>query len=106
MLSFALRADGHEVIEAVDGVDGMAQFTKMRLVGATPDVIISDVYMPNGNGLTFVAGLRAIGCTSPIILVSASSTSDTRDRADALNVELLRKPLEIELLRHKVGLIC
>jgi len=44
---------GHEVIEAVDGKDGLerAQLSK-------PDLIISDILMPTMNGYEFVTALR------------------------------------------------
>ncbi len=56
MLSYALNEGGYnDVTEAVDGVDGLA---KAKL--ATYDLIITDVNMPNMDGLALVAELRKL----------------------------------------------
>ena len=49
----ALKSAGHEVLEAVDGAQGL---DKAR--AEFPDLIICDVVMPGMNGFEFVQALR------------------------------------------------
>ncbi len=42
MVAFTLKSAGHEVIEAVDGVDALAKAKGLKL-----DLVVSDVNMPN-----------------------------------------------------------
>jgi CheY-like chemotaxis protein len=102
LLALALRGDGHDVVETVDGMEAMARFTAMNAVGVAPHVIITDMFMPHASGLTFVSGLRAIGITSPILVVTAYDNEELRRRAHRLNVEVWRKPVDLEALRAKV----
>ena len=48
-LGIALKGAGYEVVEAVDGKDGLS-----KLDGRKYNLIISDVNMPNMDGLSFV----------------------------------------------------
>ena len=51
-----LQSAGHEVVSAVDGVDGL----KKASAGAPVDLVITDVNMPNMDGLTLVRELRRL----------------------------------------------
>jgi two-component system chemotaxis response regulator CheY len=55
MVSFTLRAAGYEVEEAVDGVDALEK-AKAR----TFDCVVTDVNMPNKDGITLIRDLRAL----------------------------------------------
>jgi two-component system chemotaxis response regulator CheY len=56
MLSYALNEGGYnDVIEAVDGIDGLE-----KAANATFDLVITDVNMPNMDGLTFIEELRKL----------------------------------------------
>jgi two-component system chemotaxis response regulator CheY len=68
MLSCALREGGYsDVTEAVDGVEGL---DKAKL--ATFNLIITDVNMPNMDGLTLVQKLRELPqySTKPILVLT------------------------------------
>lgn len=54
-LAIALKASGYEVVEAVDGLDGLA-----KLDGRKFNLIISDVNMPNLDGISFVKQAKAL----------------------------------------------
>ena len=54
MVAFTLRQGGYEVIEAEDGRDGL---TKLR--GAKCDMIITDLNMPNLDGIGLIRQVRA-----------------------------------------------
>jgi two-component system chemotaxis response regulator CheY len=70
MVSFTLRGAGHEVFEAQDGAIAL-NVLQSRLV----DLVITDVHMPNMNGIELTRHLRALprfGRT-PIILLTTES---------------------------------
>lgn len=52
MIRRALETEGHEVVEAGDGA------TALRVIAETPiDLVITDVYMPNMDGIEFTIRL-------------------------------------------------
>jgi CheY-like chemotaxis protein len=65
-----LREAGHEVDEAADGKRGLAQFRR-----TTPDLVISDVVMPEMDGFELLWAIRAEAPTTPLILMSGGSRS-------------------------------
>jgi two-component system chemotaxis sensor kinase CheA len=76
-----LESAGYEVITAVDGVDGFS-----KLQSRPFDAVVSDVQMPNMDGLTLAARIRQHQEYNeiPIILVtSLASDEDKRRGADA-----------------------
>lgn len=86
---------GHEVKEAVDGKDGLAQARLEK-----PDIIISDILMPTMNGFEFVSNLRKQPALEniPVIFNSASFLDrETRTLGATCGVIFyLRKPAEPE----------
>jgi CheY-like chemotaxis protein len=103
MIAHTLREAGHDVIEVGDGLAAMSQLTSMMLLNQTPDIIITDVFMPGASGLMVVSGLRAMGYRQRVILVTAYDSEEVRQRAKALDVEILAKPLDLDALRERVG---
>lgn len=76
-----LEAAGYEVVPAVDGLDA---FNKLR--GEQFDAIVSDVQMPNLDGLQLTSRVRQNNryAELPIILVTSLATDEDRRRgADA-----------------------
>ena len=68
LVSSVLKKDGHEVLAAEDGAQGLA------LVRAEmPDVVISDVQMPGMNGFDMLAQMRRDPSTAaiPVILLTS-----------------------------------
>jgi CheY-like chemotaxis protein len=62
------RAD-HSVTEAADGVDGLAQATRSR-----PDLILTDILMPNQDGIEFIMALRQADPKVRIIAMSGGGS--------------------------------
>ena len=60
-----LEAQGYEVLCAEDGFEGLA-----ALKQALPDLIISDLQMPNMNGFEFLSVVRRRFPTIPVIVIS------------------------------------
>ena len=80
MVSFALKGAGYQVVEAVDGNDGLA---KAR--GGAFDLVLTDQNMPGVDGLTLVRELRAMPAygTTPILMLTTESGDDMKARGRA-----------------------
>jgi two-component system, chemotaxis family, chemotaxis protein CheY len=55
MVTFTLKVAGYDVEEAVDGVDALAKAQSRQF-----DCIVTDVNMPNKDGITLIRDLRAL----------------------------------------------
>ena len=76
LMSFVLAKDGYKVLEAKDGIVGLALVTLHR-----PDLVVSDEQMPGLNGFDQVQALRQdpnIAATPVILLTSLSDRADMR----------------------------
>ncbi|MBD9388286.1 MULTISPECIES: response regulator [unclassified Agrobacterium] len=92
----ALTNAGYQVTEAVDGQDGLA-----KAKGATFDLIITDLNMPNMNGLEMIEALRQSPAHTgiPIIFLTTESDADMKARAKAAGATgWLTKPFDAENL--------
>jgi two-component system chemotaxis response regulator CheY len=78
MLRLALAEAGYRVVQAIDGVDGLA-----RLDAEGVDVIITDINMPNLDGLGFIERVRADlrHRATPILVLTTESEPEMKDRA-------------------------
>ena len=77
-----LSKNGFTVVTAVDGADGLkkAADTSIKL-------IISDVNMPNMDGLTMVEKIRATGNTGVnIIMLTTESSPSMKERGKAAGI--------------------
>ena len=76
MLNYALTEGGYtDVTEAVDGVDGLA-----KAKAANFDLIITDVNMPNMDGLTLIGELRKVAQYSkkPILVLTTERSDEMK----------------------------
>jgi CheY-like chemotaxis protein len=63
-----LESDRHEVVEAMNGRDGLRIYRETR-----PDLVITDVFMPEKEGLGLIRGLRSQDRDAKIIAMSGGS---------------------------------
>jgi two-component system, chemotaxis family, sensor histidine kinase and response regulator PixL len=98
-LSVFLRRSGYQVLQASDGVEGLERLQQTAVIHA----VISDVDMPNMNGLEFLRNCRQEFSPQrlPIIMLTSRNTENYRQLAKRLGANgYLGKPyLEAELLR-------
>ncbi|CAZ88237.1 Chemotaxis protein CheY [Thiomonas arsenitoxydans] len=80
VVNIALASAGYEVIEAVDGVDALT-----KLDGRKIHLIISDVNMPNMDGITLVKEIKqkADYKFTPIIMLTTESQDDMKAQGQA-----------------------
>ena len=98
VVAAALRRDGHRVTTAASLADLRRE---MRL--AVPDVLVTDVVLPDGNGLDFVATLMGEQPELPVIVFSAQNTLATAVRATEVGAfDYLPKPFDLDLLSNAV----
>jgi two-component system chemotaxis response regulator CheY len=93
LLGFALkRIKGAEIVEAIDGLDGLR-----RLAGEPFDIALVDLQMPVMDGLKLIQAIRSKEelADMPIVVVTAESAQEERSRALALGAnEYLTKPIQ------------
>lgn len=70
VVGIALRGAGYEVLEGCDGKDALA-----KLTGQKVHLIISDVNMPNMDGISFVRELKQLPAYkfTPVIMLTTES---------------------------------
>lgn len=75
MVSFTLKGAGHDVIEASDGVEAL-NFAK----GQGVDLVLSDVNMPNMDGIELCRNLRELPSYkfTPILMLTTESAGDKK----------------------------
>ena len=80
MVSFTLKGAGHTVVEAVDGVDALAKAKTGKF-----DLVISDVNMPNMDGITLIKELRALPNFkfTPMLMLTTESTAEKKQEGKA-----------------------
>jgi two-component system chemotaxis response regulator CheY len=80
MVAFTLKSAGHEVLEAVDGVDALD-----KLRERTVDLVLTDQNMPRMDGLTLVRQLRATPqyVRTPILMLTTESSDEMKQAGRA-----------------------
>ncbi len=86
-----------DIIIAVDGKDGIAKFNANTKKEKPIDIIITDINMPNINGLKMIEEIRKINKKIPILVLSAYNESGFFMDSIKLGIEgYLLKPIDIE----------
>ena len=96
MVSFTLKSAGYQTVEAVDGQDGLNK----AKVGSF-DLVISDVNMPNMDGISLCGELRKLPNFKfiPILMLTTESSTDMKMRGKSVGVTgWLVKPFNPEKL--------
>ena len=76
MVSFTLRGAGFEVVEAMDGRDGLA-----KAAGSKFDLVVTDLNMPHMDGIQMIAAIRKLSGYSfvPILMLTTESQAEKKD---------------------------
>jgi two-component system chemotaxis response regulator CheY len=75
MVGFTLREAGYQVLEAVDGKDALS-----KLEGAAAHMVITDLNMPNLDGIGLIRALRSNPAYKffPIIMLTTESQAEKK----------------------------
>lgn len=93
LLQTVFTREGHEVIEAADGRQGLAQAREV-----VPDLIITDVMMPEVDGLEMIQEIRKDEQTREIPVIMLTAKGSTEDIVTGLNLgadDYLSKPFDV-----------
>ena len=100
ILTRRLETSQYEVITATDGLEGLD-----RAMTDRPDLIISDIMMPNMDGYTFVRKVRAqphLARVPVIILTAKDKMQDLFVFQGVKDCDYIVKPFESEDLLKKI----
>jgi CheY-like chemotaxis protein len=94
----AVGVFGHQAILAATGSEGL----EMALT-EKPDLIFTDMRLPDMDGLALIAGLKekpeTVGI--PVMILSASPVLDAVDKAKAAGAQMyIEKPLRLQTLNE------
>jgi DNA-binding response OmpR family regulator len=96
MVADYLKNNGYDVVEAIDGIQGLD-----KGLSSAPNVIILDVVMPGIDGFKLCQLLREKGVSAPIIMLTEKATIEDKVTGFSFGADdYLAKPfspLELEL---------
>ena len=93
LLCEALEISGHKVVLSKSGKEALRQCR-----GRSFDVVVTDVVMPDVDGIELIRALRALPRQVPIIAISGASV-DMLEIVKALGAQAtLRKPFDLQEL--------
>jgi two-component system, NtrC family, response regulator len=98
VVEYNLREEGYRVLTAADGATGLQAFQ-----GETVDLVLTDVRMPEMDGLELLTRLKAMQPDLPVVMLTAHGTIDSAVEAMKLGAsDYLRKPFNREQLKAAV----
>jgi len=98
ILSFNLKKEGYEIIEAYDGHSALDKYVKNQ-----PDLILLDVMLPLMNGFEVCRRIREGDNTTPIIMLTARE--EETDKVFGLELgadDYITKPFSVRELQARV----
>jgi len=105
MVSFTLKSAGYDVVEAVDGMDGLEK-AKTRSI----NLVLTDQNMPRMDGLTLIRTLRGLPQykSTPILMLTTESSDAMKTQGRAAGATgWLVKPFDpqklVEVVKKVIG---
>jgi two-component system cell cycle response regulator DivK len=99
-LTRLLSPEGHEIVVAKDGVDGVKKASSDK-----PDLIIMDLSLPKMNGWDATRKLKADAATKaiPVLALTSAATSADRDEAYQAGCDAYEtKPIDLDRLKARI----
>lgn len=100
LLTSFLKADGHTVVSAVDGVEGVARFKETQ-----PDMVFMDVLMPKMNGYEAARQIKDACGKQFVPLIFLTALQDENDLVQCIAAggdDFIVKPYNRVLLKAKL----
>jgi two-component system chemotaxis response regulator CheY len=105
MVSFTLKSAGYEVLDAVDGQDGLDKAKSHNI-----SLVLTDQNMPRMDGLTLIRTLRSLPQykTTPILMLTTESSDAMKQQGRAAGATgWLVKPFDpqklLEVVKKVIG---
>jgi DNA-binding response OmpR family regulator len=104
VLDFALAMEGHEVLRATDGAEGLQMARAQR-----PDLMIVDSMMPVMDGITMAKEIRQdpVLANAPVLMLTAKAMQNDVWAGWQAGVDsYITKPLDVDILRAEIDRVC
>src|SRR5665213_2187911 len=106
LVARALREAGlplDEIIEAGNGVEGIAVLERLASCEQAPGLILCDVHMPVLDGVGFLRRRAALGlATAPVLMVTADASDPMVTEALSAGASgSIAKPFSVDQIREK-----
>lgn len=101
VVNMALRGAGYEVLEACDGRDALAKLNGQRV-----HLVISDVNMPNMDGITLVREMKKLDSYkfTPVIMLTTEAQDDKKREGQAAGAKAwVVKPFQPQQMLNAVS---
>lgn len=96
-----LKALGYEVIgEAVDGADGLQKYLELK-----PTLIVTDIEMPNLNGVSMIKELRKTDIEIKIVVVTSMVNAQVLQEVTKQKASVVKKPIKEQRLLNAIKLL-
>jgi len=106
LLRDELCRDGLEVVDCASAREAVRRREWVDAMAGNPwslDVVVTDVYLGEIDGLSLLQGVAEAGLDVPVVLISAFGDTMARARAGELGAAaFIDKPLEMRMLRNLV----
>lgn len=102
-LKVALEAEGYNVIEALDGYEGIR-----KAKSETPDVILLDIMMPGMDGFEVCRRLKADPASSHIPVIMLTAKGEIDDKVEGLELgadDYVTKPFNLKELKARIRMV-
>ncbi|UCD82819.1 MAG: response regulator [Desulfobacterales bacterium] len=102
VLGISLKADGYEVIPALNGAEGLEAFSKHN-----PSIVITDIKMPGMDGIEVLEKIKEIDPETEVIIITGHGDIDNAieslkyGASDFINKPVRDEALSIALARAK-----
>ncbi|MCZ6689390.1 MAG: sigma-54 dependent transcriptional regulator [Planctomycetota bacterium] len=99
MLRIVFRDEGHEVVEAADGKEGLEAFRENEI-----DLVVQDLRMPRMDGLQLLQALKDSNADVPVIVITAFG--DWQSAVEAMRLgafDYIKKPFDTDLIRSIIA---
>jgi DNA-binding response OmpR family regulator len=98
LLRQMLEKSGYAVTTAGDGIDALLHLGRERF-----DLIISDINMPNLNGLQLLEIKNQKGVDVPVIFLTADETEESEQKCLELGaIDYIKKPVNKDILLLRI----
>jgi two-component system NtrC family sensor kinase len=94
VLAMSLRSDGHEILSAISGQEGLAVFNAER-----PEIVITDIKMPGMDGIEVLRQIKIMEPDAEVIIITGHGDIDNAIEALKLGAsDFINKPIRDDVM--------